>query len=116
MQKFWLIARASSRAVLSKQAFLQHPLPAHTTARSVLTCNLKPLFPCTHRSYIVLLGLSYFLMHVLRDPISEHHCRVIHSWTYNKVAVHEVLCAPIHDEFNDSHKWKTPYPTHDHVI
>src|SRR5438046_2608934 len=79
MQKLWLIAHAISRAVLSKQAFLQHPFPAHTTARSVLTCNLEPLFPCTHRSYIVLLGLSYFLMHVLCDPVSEHHCRVIHS-------------------------------------
>src|SRR6266498_1567554 len=96
MQKLWLMARASSCAVLSKQAFLQHPLPAHTTARSVLTCNLEPLFPCTHRSYIVLLGLSYFLMHVLHDPVSEHHCRVIHSWTYSMVAVPEVLCAPIH--------------------
>src|SRR6266540_1810798 len=107
--------QAAVPSSLSKHS-CRHPLPAHTTARSVLTCNLEPLFPCTHRSYIVLLGLSYFLMHVLCDPVSEHYCRVIHSWTYSMVAVPEVLCAPIHDELNDSHKWKTPYPTHDHVI
>src|SRR6266542_6393594 len=94
MQKSWVMARASSRAVLSKQAFLHHPLPAHTMARSVLTCNLEPLLPCTHRSYIVLLGLSYFFIHVLCDPVSEHHCRVIHRWTYSTVTLHEVLYAP----------------------
>src|SRR5438105_8861511 len=71
MQQLWLMARGSSRAVLSEQAFLHHPLPAHTTAISVLTCNLESLLPCTHRSYIVLLGLSYFFIHVLRDPVSE---------------------------------------------
>src|SRR5207247_4010570 len=90
--------------------------PAHTTATSVLTCNLEPLLPCTHRSYIVLLGLNYFFIHVLHDPVSEHHSWVIHRWTYSIVTVPEVLCTPIHDEFNYSHKWKTQYPTHDHVI
>src|SRR5438105_15450673 len=99
----------SSRAVLSKQVFLQHPLPAHTTARSVLTCNLEPLFSCTHWSYIVLLGLSYFLMHVLCDSVSEYHCRVIHSWTYSMVAVPVELCAPILDEFIDVLKFNIAY-------
>src|SRR6266540_7216762 len=98
MQQLWLMAGASSRAVLFKQAFLHHPLPAHTTATSILTCNLEPLLLCTHQSYIVLLGLSYFFIHVLRDLVSEHHSCVIHRWTYNIVTVPEVLCAPIHDK------------------
>src|SRR6266540_2613899 len=104
MQHLWLMARASSRAVLSEQAFLHHPLPAHTTATHILTCNLKPLLPCTHRSYIVLLGLNDFFIHVLRDPVSEQHYWVIQRWTNNIVTVPEVLCAPIHDEFHYSHK------------
>src|SRR6266498_2514725 len=116
MQHLWLMARASSRAVLSEQAFLHHPLPMHTTTRPILTCNLKPLLPCTHRSYIVLLGLSDLFIHVVRDPISEQQSWVIQIWTYNIVTVPEVLCAPIYDEFHYSHKWKTLYPTHDHVI
>src|SRR6266498_2108054 len=110
MQQLWLMAHASSRAVLSEQAFLHHLLPAHTTAISVLTCNLEPLLLCFHRSYIVLLGLSYFFIHVLHDPVSEHHFWVTHRWIYNIITVPEVLCAPIHDEFNYFHKWKTPYP------
>src|SRR6266508_6655184 len=113
MQHLWLMARASNRAVLSEQAFLHHPLPAHTTTTFVLTCNLEPLLSCTHQSYIVLLGLSYFFIHVLCDPVSEQHSCVIQRWTYSIVTVPEILCAPIHDEFNYSHKWKTPYPTHD---
>src|SRR6266508_2856130 len=64
MQQLWLMACVSNHAVLSEQAFLHHPLPAHTTATPILTCNLKPLLPCTHRSYIVLLGLSDFFIHV----------------------------------------------------
>src|SRR6266540_4349461 len=108
MQQLWLMTRASSRAVLSKQTFLHDPLPSHTMARLILTCNLKPLLPCTHRSYIVLLGLSDRFIHVVRDPVSEQYSCVIQRWTYSIV--------PIHDEFHYSHKWKTPYPTHDHVI
>src|SRR6266540_181488 len=97
MQQLWLMARASSRAVLSKQAFLHHPLPAHTTTIFVLTCNLEPLLPCTHRSYIMLLGLSYFFIHVLCDLVSEQHSWVTQRWSYNIVTVPEVLCAPIRD-------------------
>src|SRR5438128_12620828 len=82
MQQLWLMARASSRAILSEQAFLHDPLPAHTTARPILTCNLKPLLPCTHQSYIVLLGLSDLFIHVVRDPISEQYSWVIQRWTY----------------------------------
>src|SRR5881396_2772699 len=103
MQQLWLMAHASSHAVLSEQAFLHHALPAHTTATSVLTCNLEPLLPCIHRSYIVLLGLSYFFIHVFRDPVSEQHSWVIQRWTSSIVTVPEVLCAPIHDEFHYSH-------------
>src|SRR6266508_5421272 len=110
MQQLWLMARASSRAVLSKQAFLHHPLPAHTTVRPILTCNLKPLLSCTHRSYIVLFGLSDLFIHVVRDPVSEQHSWVIQRWTYNIVTVPEVLCAPIHDEFTipTSGRHRTP--------
>src|SRR5436190_9891547 len=100
MQHLWLMARASSRVVLYEQAFLHHPLPSHTTARPILTCNLKPLLPCTHRSYIVLLGLSDLFIHVVRDPVSEQHSWVIQRWTCR---IPEVLCAPIHDEFHYSH-------------
>src|SRR6266540_6832287 len=110
MQQLWLMTRASSRAVLSEQALLHHPLPAHATARPILTCNLEPLLPCTHRSYIVLLGLSDLFIHVLRDPVSEQHSWVTHRWTYRIVTVPEVLCAPIHDEFNYSYTWKTCTP------
>src|SRR5207237_8900101 len=116
MQQLWLMARASSCAVLSQQTFLHNPLPAHTPARPILTCNLKPLLPCTHRSYIVLLGLSDLFIHVVPDLVSEQHSWVIQRWTYSIVTVPEVLCASIHDEFHYSHNWKTPYPTHDHVI
>src|SRR5438105_11817590 len=116
MQQLWLMARASSHAILSKQAFLHHPLPAHTTVISVLTCNLEPLLPCPIGLTLCCWALVIFFIHVLRDPVSEHHSWVTHRWTYSIVTVPEVLCAPIHDEFNYSHKWKIPYPTHDHVI
>src|SRR6266540_6441434 len=104
MQHLWLMACASSRAVLSEQAFLHHPLPAHTTARPILTCNLKHLLPRTHRSYIVLLVLSDLFIHVVPDPVSEQHSWVIQRWTYSIVTVPEILCRPIHDEFHYSHK------------
>src|SRR5207237_5339899 len=96
MQQLWLMARASSRAVLSEQAFLHNPLPAHTPARPILTCNLKPLLPCTHRSYIVLLGLSDLFIHVVPDPVSDQHSCVIQSWHYIIVTVPDVFCRLIH--------------------
>src|SRR5947207_9682085 len=68
----------------------------------------SPLFPYTT---LFRSGLSDFFIHVLRDPISKQHYWVIQRWTNSIVTVPEVLCAPIHDEFHYSHKWKTPYPT-----
>src|SRR5436190_12285963 len=71
-------------------------LSLRTPRRDLSLCNLKPLLPCTHRSYIVLLGLSDLFIHVVHDPVSEQHSWVIQRWTYSIVTVPEVLCAPIH--------------------
>ena len=70
---------------------------------------------CTCGYDAVQFGLFNLLLHIWCHSFAKLHLGVADVYACSRVTLSEILHAPIHDELNNSHKWKGTTRTHNHI-